>query len=67
MNLYYEILVLGLTYCYILVSFFFDISSKASSGAGAQVCDRLWIRIALKDMKYLFKCIFSFLCSGVEK
>ena len=28
--------------------------------------DWLWVRSPLEDMKYLFKFIFLFLCSGVE-
>ena len=43
---------------------------RADRGTGAQVCDCkcdwLWLRIPLEGLKYLFKCIFSFLRSCVE-
>ena len=41
---------------------------EASRGAGAQSVtkrDWLWIRSPLEEIKYLFKFIFSFLCSSV--
>ena len=49
---------------------FQDNQFEASRGSGAQVCnykrDWLWVRSVFKEMKYLFKCIFSFLRSGIE-
>ena len=43
---------------------------QASRGEEAQVCDCkrnwLWVQSPLKEINYLFKCIFSFFRSGVE-
>ena len=43
------------------------ISLKASRGAKCECKpDWLWVRSPLEERKYLFKFIYSFLCSSVE-